>query len=152
VKLVVEFRLRKSFVTGEHYRGRVCKRCHQDTANARKQNSYPARKKARDATARWRENNPEKHRQLALHYARMRKFGITLAERDELLAAQGNVCAICQGDNSGSKRDWHIDHCHKSNQIRGILCHPCNLLLGFAKEDTHVLERAISYIKAHESD
>ena len=73
------------------------------------------------------------------------RYGITLAERDAMLAAQGYVCAICGTDNPG-KGDWHTDHCHSSGRVRGILCNNCNKLLGHARDNTDTLRNAIEYL------
>jgi hypothetical protein len=78
-----------------------------------------------------------------------RGYGITLEEFNAMLKAQGNRCAICKGDDPGASHNWHIDHCHESGVVRGLLCSPCNLGLGFLKDDPEVMYRAVEYIKAH---
>jgi len=75
-----------------------------------------------------------------------KKFGITFEQKRAILTAQGGTCAICKGDNSNSKRDWHIDHCHKSGVVRGILCHGCNTALGSFKDSPEILAAAIEYL------
>lgn len=57
-----------------------------------------------------------------------RTYGITLAERDEMLAQQGGRCAMCRGERHGAR--WHVDHDHKTGKVRSILCHRCNVNLG----------------------
>lgn len=63
---------------------------------------------------------------------------------DQLLAAQGGVCAIC--GNPPKTRRLDIDHDHKTLQIRGLLCHRCNRAL-----PTHVtaewMRKAIAYLE-----
>lgn len=48
------------------------------------------------------------------------------AIRDELIAKHGNKCAICGKPRSAFKNNLSVDHCHKSNKIRGLLCFRCN--------------------------
>ncbi len=58
------------------------------------------------------------------------QYGISLAEWQEMLLAQGGCCAICKLDHPGSKNGWATDHCHITHKVRGILCTECNSLLG----------------------
>lgn len=41
-----------------------------------------------------------------------------------------------------------VDHCHQTNQVRGLLCGPCNRALGLLKDNIGNLERAIAYLDA----
>jgi hypothetical protein len=78
-----------------------------------------------------------------------RTYGITVEQYDALVAAQDGHCAICDGTDPGSKGVWYVDHCHKSNAVRGLLCSPCNTGLGHFRDDTHLLARAIEYLTSH---
>ena len=78
--------------------------------------------------------------------------GLSLAEYRERLTSQGNVCAVCGGtavwEGRSTNRDgWHIDHAHATGKVRGILCPPCNLMLGHAKDDPRVLRAAAAYLE-----
>ena len=66
-----------------------------------------------------------------------RKYGMTLDDYDKLLEAQDHKCAICKCEESGHNmtEDFLIDHDHLTNQVRGLLCSSCNLMLGKAKAD-----------------
>lgn len=55
---------------------------------------------------------------------RAKQLGVTDAEYERLLAAQGGGCAIC-GATPKSRR-LHVDHDHKTGRVRGLLCHRCN--------------------------
>lgn len=77
------------------------------------------------------------------------RYGITLQQKNELLSSQGECCAICQSPSAGSGTGWHLDHCHDSNKVRGVLCAPCNIMLGGARDNVETLARAISYLKLH---
>lgn len=71
--------------------------------------------------------------------------GMTPETYAVLLARQNGVCAICRGDTKGRGR-FHVDHCHQTGIIRGLLCAKCNLLLGHADDDTKLLRAAIHYL------
>ncbi len=77
------------------------------------------------------------------------KYGITLAQKTELLAAQGGVCKICQQNNPGPKRGWHTDHKHGTKIVRGILCAGCNTTLGRCKDDPALLKRMVLYLEGN---
>lgn len=76
------------------------------------------------------------------------KYGLSAEAYADLLRGQNDHCAVCRQPNSG-KRDWHVDHDHVNGRVRGILCNPCNLMLGFSKEDPDVLRAGASYIDAY---
>jgi hypothetical protein len=63
---------------------------------------------------------------------RKRLYGIDNKEFNSLLASQLNMCGICSVvfDNSKKKTKPHIDHCHKTGKVRGLLCSMCNISLG----------------------
>lgn len=78
----------------------------------------------------------------------LKKYGLTSAAFDELLASQGGLCAICRTSNPGGKGQFHVDHCHESGRVRGLLCHACNLALGQMKDDPSRLREAALYLES----
>ena len=52
------------------------------------------------------------------------RTGITEAQYEALLAAQGGGCAIC--GNTPKSRRLSVDHDHATGDVRGLLCHRCN--------------------------
>lgn len=74
---------------------------------------------------------------------RKRAYGITTAQRDEILLAQDNACRICKAALTGR---IYIDHNHKTGQIRGILCRICNTGLGMFKDDENAMANALKYL------
>lgn len=74
-------------------------------------------------------------------------YGITLTEYNAMLAKQDNKCAICGNTAILEHRAFHVDHCHTSGKIRGILCNGCNAGLGHFKDDPLILEKAAAYIR-----
>ena len=76
-------------------------------------------------------------------------YGITRADKDAMLAAQGGVCAICGTNDPKGRWPWQVDHNHETGKVRGILCHHCNLTLGNAKENVRRLRLAALYLEKH---
>lgn len=69
---------------------------------------------------------------------RLRKYGLTQGEYDQLLADQGGRCPTCGTDDPGAK-GWCIDHCHSSDRVRALLCNQCNTALGLTRENPAIL-------------
>jgi len=72
------------------------------------------------------------------------QYGITEAERDELIASQGGVCCICLAAPPA-----HVDHCHETGRVRGVLCFSCNAALGQFKDQPDAIRRAAAYVEGN---
>lgn len=94
----------------------------------------------------WYKANVEKIKFQVKRAALKRIYGLTPEQRDELFAKQGSCCGICKSTEPGSTKGWHIDHCHDTKCVRGILCNHCNLMLGYAKDNRTTLADAIEYL------
>src|ERR1019366_1635613 len=112
--------------------GRAWHAAHREEANARSRVYYHTVNKTRQADQ-----------------LRLRKFGLTQANFDALLAEQGAACAICQSRNPRGRGTFHVDHCHDTGRIRGLLCTTCNSGLGHFKDDPARLEAAAAYLRRH---
>ena len=66
-------------------------------------------------------------------------------EYKEMLESQGGVCAICGAMPKGRLA---VDHDHATGQVRGLLCSPCNVALGFLRDDPIRLKAAIAYLES----
>lgn len=77
----------------------------------------------------------------------LRKYGITEQRYNEMLDAQGGVCAICERPPKG--RPLTVDHCHDTGVIRGLLCGCCNSALGLLAENSFVAGQAWKYLAAY---
>jgi Recombination endonuclease VII len=97
---------------------------------------HPDRKRA--SRKRWKQAHPEKVK------AAYRKcvYGITDPEYQNLLKTQEGKCAVCQTPMASP----HIDHCHKTKKVRGLLCQSCNHGIGFLKDNIAILKSAIKYL------
>lgn len=71
-------------------------------------------------------------------------YGISV-EEVEALKSRG-CCDICGSDGSDFTKGLHIDHCHTTGKVRGILCHSCNTGLGAFKDNTDLLQKAKDYL------
>jgi len=82
-----------------------------------------------------------------------KKFNISEDQYFYLLKKQKMVCAICKQKETvkdyrtGVSVDLAVDHCHKTQKIRGLLCGSCNLMLGNSKDNIETLKTAIKYLK-----
>lgn len=71
------------------------------------------------------------------------QYGISWADFDARVDAQSGLCLLC-----GEAPDrWHIDHDHETGQVRGLLCHKCNVALGWFDDSPEKLRRAANYLE-----
>lgn len=105
--------------------------------------------KIAEAQRRRRQANPTKYREMNKRSQRksnlLISYGLTIEEYELLFDKQGRVCAICKLPKE-NKRNYHVDHDHKTGIVRGILCHHCNLMLGNARDNTTYLLAAVDYL------
>lgn len=78
-----------------------------------------------------------------------KEYGLTTRDVDNLFKKQRGLCAICL-DPLPAGQHTHIDHCHVTGRVRGLLCRGCNLGLGNFKDDTLSLQCAIKYLEKHQ--
>jgi len=74
---------------------------------------------------------------------------MTLAEYDQLFAAQGGVCAICKRPPTRGRNTLDVDHCHDTGRVRGLLCSHCNRCIGLMANDPSRLRGAADYLGTH---
>ncbi|MEW2486198.1 endonuclease VII domain-containing protein [Streptomyces sp. NPDC048411] len=73
-----------------------------------------------------------------------RQYGMTEAERDEMISSQMGICTICLAAPA-----VHVDHCHETGRVRGVLCFNCNSAIGKMGDDPDTLRRAIAYLEGN---
>ena len=103
----------------------------------------------------WAAANPEKRKELNRRrqpVKRARKYGLTPEAIDAMLLVQEGRCAICPSDKPGGQGDWHVDHCHETGRIRGLLCQKCNQGLGLFRDKPALLRAAATYVESYSDD
>jgi hypothetical protein len=111
--------------------------------NAREIKSYRKSKLKPEVMRRRREYGRRRHYLL--------KYGLTEEQVESLLREQGSCCAICRVQlETGTRK---VDHSHATGKVRGILCHNCNLGLGYFSDDPDRMASAIFYlVRAHNAE
>lgn len=72
----------------------------------------------------------------------IRHYNLSYPQYLKMLEVCSGICEICLNEKATA-----IDHNHKTNKVRGILCHGCNVALGHLKEDINILKRSIEYLE-----
>ncbi len=134
-----------------------CRECFQAKAVARAEANPELRRIARERTQVWVRDNPDRKQANNRAYAASgrkkpsdrkshlkRTFGLTLEDYDRMLAEQDGGCAIC-GDPPGTTA-LHVDHCHETGEVRGLLCFRCNSALGNLRDDPDIITLALVYV------
>jgi hypothetical protein len=116
-----------------------------------------------DPTKPWSKENSEwllrvpggRNGKFGADYAReallRKKYGLTLADYEWMLADQGGVCYICGKKETriikGKLASLSVDHCHDEGHVRGLLCYKCNTAIGLLDHSLENLQRAVAYLK-----
>lgn len=75
----------------------------------------------------------------------LQKYKLSLKDYELLLKVQEFKCAIC-GHNHNEFDNLAVDHCHKTEEVRGLICRKCNSGIGFLNDDIKLLEKALEYL------
>lgn len=103
---------------------KVCRECHKQACKTRWH--------ARSWLDRWASRNY--------------KYGVSKEVLIDLYAKQQGQCAIC-GEIPTTQRGLHVDHCHDTGAVRGLLCHGCNVGIGHLKDSAKIVSKALEYLK-----
>lgn len=74
----------------------------------------------------------------------IQRYGISANDYNDIFSHQKGVCAICWRKQSTK---LHVDHCHTTGVVRGLLCGNCNRALGLMKDNVDFLSKAIIYLQ-----
>jgi hypothetical protein len=91
--------------------------------------------------------NKERDYKRIRNYHLKRNYNININELNDMVLKQNNKCKICKNE----LKKLHIDHNHKTNKVRGILCEKCNLALGLFQENISIILNAAEYLKQDQS-
>src|ERR1035437_8553174 len=100
-----------------------CKLCHNTYTRAHYIANHT---QVRATSIRWYKANSKRVRNHNL----ISKYGINLMQYNQMLKQQNECCAICKKHKSNFKQALSVDHSHKTGQVRALLCHSCNRILG----------------------
>ncbi|MDB9868959.1 endonuclease VII domain-containing protein [Pseudomonadales bacterium] len=123
--------------------------------NPTQQKAFNARRKSPEFRQKVNKLNREKYESDANYKLKLRErkltkeYGLTLLDYDALLAGQKGVCAICGIAPNNSTKNlklFAVDHSHETGEVRGILCDPCNLVIGKFEDDQKLLRAAARYL------
>jgi hypothetical protein len=120
-----------------HYGNKVryCKQCKNTEQSLRRNNI----------------DRKDEHKKYQKNYHLTKTYGITIEQYNNKLELQLNGCAICKQPCPTGKK-LAVDHNHKTNQLRDLLCIRCNNILGLAKDSEELLFSLIEYLKRHSSN
>lgn len=120
---------------------RVCEWCGGPISTERRDRASYCSRKCKEQS--WQAAGGARAASLA-HYYRS-QYGLSL---DDVERMRAGGCAICGATGSvGRHGQLHVDHCHTTGRVRGILCHSCNLGIGNFKDDPDLLRKAIAYLE-----
>jgi len=111
------------------------------------QHSEVRKEYMRKYSKRMRDENPD----YFFSHNLKKYYGIDANDYNRMLKNQNGVCAICgreerRRDKFGNLMRLHVDHCHKSHTVRGLLCNSCNTAIGHFEDNTEYLQKAILYL------
>ena len=95
---------------------------------------------------------PEEERQNQNRRMHIRTYGIQPEDYDRMLIEQNGVCACCGGKEANpKKKHLSIDHCHKTGEVRALLCDRCNRGIGAFGDNLDILRQAVLYLEKYSS-
>ena len=117
---------------------------HKKIHKYQKQYREDNREQIRESGKQYRgtEKGRENARKASIKYS----YGLFYEEWLEMWESQNEKCAIC-GESFLSPSNACIDHNHKTNEIRGLLCRKCNAAIGLLNDNPELLKKAIEYLK-----
>ena len=94
---------------------------------------------------KYNKENPDKRKSAILKY----EYGITLDQYNEMFKAQEGKCAICYSHQNKLTRTLCVDHDHKTNKVRALLCLTCNTDVSVVENR---LEEMTNYLNKYRKD
>lgn len=99
-----------------------------------------------------RAKKPEYYSRRHRKYCLMQNYNITEEQYTEMLKSQNGCCAICGTSKpTGKWKVFAVDHDHKTNVVRELLCNECNRGIGLLKDSYELLNKAAQYILKHKT-
>ena len=114
-------------------------------------NSETVKATSKKTRLRGLEENPNFYKEKHLRYKGDQyysRYGITQEDYDTLYNSQHGCCGICGVHQSKLKKTLHVDHCHDSLEIRGLLCQKCNAGIGMLGDTVESVSKALTYLRS----
>jgi hypothetical protein len=127
-------------------KGKEYKQRHRKKYNEWRRNHYklPEVKAAQLKTRQRYDHTPKGLERQRRNHLKI-SYGITVEDYIKLFNLQHGRCIICS--EKPTKRRLSVDHDHKTGKIRGLLCHKCNMILGYSNDSPLILQEAIHYLE-----
>ena len=74
-------------------------------------------------------------------------YGVTVDDYNKMFEDQEGKCAICKKHQIELPKKLHVDHCHKTKKVRGLLCFKCNTAIGHFEDNPEILKNAVEYLE-----
>lgn len=131
--------------SGKFGRRSICRDCCMKSS---KQRYYSDPERSRVNGVRWRAANPDRTRGFEWKKKFWPHLSVdeAISEYAKLFSAQEGRCRICKKHKSELTQGLSVDHCHRTNKIRGLLCGNCNRGIGIFFDDSALLKTASEYI------
>lgn len=99
----------------------------------------------REKQRKFNKENPIKRKNSMLKY----QYGITLIDYNKMFEQQKGKCAICKRHQNNLTRTLCVDHDHKTNQVRALLCVTCNTDVSVVEDR---LKEMLNYLNKYRKD
>jgi hypothetical protein len=99
----------------------------------------------REKQRKFNKENPIKRKNSMLKY----QYGITLIDYNKMFEQQKGKCAICKRHQNNLTRTLSVDHNHKTNQVRALLCVTCNTDVSVVENR---LKEMLKYLNKYRKD
>lgn len=101
----------------------------------------------------WVAANPEKAARNKRAARLLKQYGLSAETYEIMWNVQGGRCVACDQPEtrchkSGTPYSLSVDHDHETGLVRGLLCHGCNVGIGYLRHDPETLERAAAYLRS----
>lgn len=131
-----------TFITGRSIANGMCIICQKELGKTEKKKAY-----MKQYVQEHKVEIKEKSRKGRKAWKLLKKYNLTLEDYNRMVIKQKGSCAGCNRHQDEFKNLLSVDHNHKTGKVRGLLCQPCNLVLGNAFDNVKILEQLIKYLK-----
>lgn len=92
------------------------------------------------------EDKKESYRESRREQRLVKKYGISSVDYEDMAEPQHWCCKICD-DPAHGRALFHVDHCHATGKVRGLLCSKCNQAIGLLRDDPLLMRKAAVYVE-----